>query len=175
MTSKSKYVNLIGENENIDIDINKRKILNTVNYMLIVLFLFLVGFNIFFIQETKEINKELNLIKNNTNIINIPYDIFDVDINYTIIGIDVIFMLSVIILSIGIILCKNFSRYCIPFIVILYFLIPSMQINYIFNTINLKKYINEDMKTYIISSGLYISTYILYTIGLTVNFFKTKI
>lgn len=160
------------DNENlIEEKLNKRKILYSIDYILLLLFLFLVGFNIFFIEETKEINDELNLIKNITNI---PYDIFSFDVNYTIIGLDVFFMLSALIISFQVIFCRNCSKYCIPFFVILYFLIPSMQINYVINTINLKKFINHDLKLYIISSGLYIFTYILYTIGLTFNFLRPR-
>lgn len=169
---------LINENyENLEDNkkLNKEKILRSSDYILFILFLFLVGFNIFFIKETKEINKDLISIKNITNIINIPYDVFNFDVNYTIIGLDVLFMLSASIMFLQVILCRNCSKYCIPFFVILYFLIPLMQINYIINTINLKKYINKNILSYIISCVLYISTYCFYTFGLTVNFFKTKI
>lgn len=89
---------LINENyENLEDNkkLNKEKILRSSDYILFILFLFLVGFNIFFIKETKEINKDLISIKNITNIINIPYDVFNFDVNYTIIGLDVLFMLCI--------------------------------------------------------------------------------
>jgi len=154
------------EEKLIEENLIKKKILHLNDYILFILFLFLAGFNIFFIESTKEINKELVLIHNNTNI---PYDIFMIDTKYTIISLDVLFMLSVFILLFQVVLCKKCSIYFISLFVILYFLIPSIQIYFIINTINI---INT--KKYIISVIFYITSYIFYTLGLIVNFFRKK-
>ena len=158
------------EKENL-IEDNLEYNLYSIDYIIFLLFLFLVGFNIFFIEETRKINKELYLIKNITNI---PYDLFMYDTKYTIISLDVLFMLNVFILLFQVVLYKKYSIYCMSFFVILYFLIPSIQINYIIHTINFKKYINEYIKSYIISSIFYITSYVFYTFGLVVKFLSKK-
>jgi hypothetical protein len=172
---ENKYIRINSYENNI----NNENNVNILNYILCTIFIFLVGFNIFFIEYTKNINDKIIEIKNITNI---PYDIFNIDVNYNVLILDILFMISAIIISIQIIFLRNKSiLYIIPFIVILYFLIPSLQINYIINTISLikKQRLNEntnyDIKEYIISSSLYVSSYTFYTIGLIYSFFRTKI
>ena len=160
------------EEKLIEENLIKKKILHLNDYILFILFLFLAGFNIFFIESTKEINKELVLIHNITNI---PYDIFMIDTKYTIISLDVLFMLSTLILLFQVVLCKKCSIYFISLFVILYFLIPSIQINFIINTFNTFNTFNTiHTKKYIISVIFYITSYIFYTLGLIVNFFRKK-
>jgi hypothetical protein len=132
------------------------------NYILIFSFLLLIGTNIFFLLETKKINTEIENIKNVTNV---PYDLFGYDSNNTVLFIDIFFLIiSLIIFTQTILFSKCYCEYFSLFIVILYLLLPSIQINFIISTLNLKKYIIYNIQKYIISSSLYISSYILFSL-----------
>lgn len=140
-------------------------------YIMAILFMFLFGFNIFFMQETRHVNNEMNSIKNITDI---PYDLLGVNNDFTIVSLNVFFITSAFLILIQVVSCKNICfKYFMIFVIIIYFLIPSIHLNWIIDTYKYKKYV--DIQLYMYSACSYMTFYLSYTICVLASLLIIKI